>query len=152
MTETPAPGAEPPTPAQAQSYGAPGYGPPGYGAPVDFTPEQADIQQNKAMAVIAYIGILVLIPILAAKDSRFARYHANQGLVLLLAEIAVGVAAGLLSVIFAFTPLARLSVLVWLVGWAASMGGFVFMILGIVNAAQGQFKPLPLIGTITLLR
>ena len=32
------------------------------------------------MAILAYFGILVLIPILAAKDSKFARFHANQGL------------------------------------------------------------------------
>ena len=30
---------------------------------------QADIEQNKVMAVLAYFGILVLIPIFAAKES-----------------------------------------------------------------------------------
>ena len=39
----------------------------------------ADVQNNKVMAVLSYIGILVLIPILAAKESPFARFHANQG-------------------------------------------------------------------------
>ena len=33
------------------------------------------------------LGILCLVPILAAKDSPFAKYHANQGLVLFLLEI-----------------------------------------------------------------
>ena len=32
-----------------------------------------DIQNNKAMAILAYFGPLVLIPLLAAKGSRFAR-------------------------------------------------------------------------------
>lgn len=38
-----------------------------------------DIQNNKVMAILAYFGILVLIPIFAAKESKFARFHANQG-------------------------------------------------------------------------
>ena len=37
-----------------------------------------DITSNKAMAILAYFGPLVLIPIFAAKQSKFARYHSNQ--------------------------------------------------------------------------
>ena len=39
----------------------------------EFDP--ADIQQNKTMAVLAYLGILVLVPLLGAKESKFARFH-----------------------------------------------------------------------------
>ena len=53
--------------------------------------DPADIENNKVMAVLAYFGILVLIPIFAAKESKFARFHANQGLVLWLAGIILGV-------------------------------------------------------------
>ena len=98
-----------------------------------------DIQNNKAMAILAYIGILVLVPLLAAKESRFARFHANQGLVLLIAEIICGV----LSVI----PI--LGFLFSLVGY---VGGLVFMVLGIINAAKGQAKELPIIGKFRLLK
>lgn len=62
----------------------------------------ADVQNNKVMAVLSYIGILVLIPILAAKESPFARFHANQGLILFLCEIIFAVANMILSAIFAF--------------------------------------------------
>ena len=57
---------------------------------VPGAPGQADIrdaQDNKVMAILAYFGPVVLVPILAARESRFARYHANQGLVLLIACI-----------------------------------------------------------------
>lgn len=47
--------------------------------------EQEDINQNKVMAVLAYIGILVLVPLLAAPNSKYARYHVNQGLLLFIA-------------------------------------------------------------------
>ena len=36
---------------------------------------KTDIEQNKVMAILAYFGILVLIPIFAAKESKFARCH-----------------------------------------------------------------------------
>ena len=101
------------------------------------------------MAILAYIGILVLIPIFAAKDSPYARYHANQGLVLLLAAVIYSVAYFILSAILMLISL-YLSIIVTLLG-LVSIAFLVFMILGIVNAATGQKKPLPLIGKITLL-
>ena len=50
----------------------------------DRTPEfdPLDIQNNKAMGILAYIGFLVLVPLLAAPQSKFARYNSSQGLVL----------------------------------------------------------------------
>ena len=47
-----------------------------------------DIEQNKVMSVLAYFGFLVIVPIVAAKNSPFARFHSNQGLVLFLGMIA----------------------------------------------------------------
>jgi uncharacterized membrane protein len=107
-------------------------------------------------AILAYIGILVLVPIFAAKESRFARYHANQGLVLAIAGVAWGIVASILSTVLvagmvrsgAFGVGTLISSLFGLV-WIAFL---VFAIMGIVNAAQGKFKPLPLIGTITILK
>ncbi len=107
----------------------------------EFDP--ADIQNNKIMAVLAYIGILFLVPLLAAKDSKFARFHANQGLVLFLADIIVGIASGILVWI---------PIIGWLISLVLSIALFVFMIIGIVNAAQGQAKELPLIGSIKIVQ
>jgi len=39
------------------------------------------------MAILAYLTWLVLIPLFAAKESKFARFHCNQGIVLAVAEI-----------------------------------------------------------------
>jgi hypothetical protein len=38
-------------------------------------PDPSDVQRNKGMAVLAYI--IFFIPLLAARDSKFAMYHAN---------------------------------------------------------------------------
>ena len=110
----------------------------------------ADVQNNKAMGILSYLGILVLIPILAAKESPFARYHANQGLVLLLCEVGFSVASMILSVIFAF--LGPLALLWTLVSWLVSLAFLALLILGIVNAAQDMAKELPLIGKFRILK
>ena len=50
-----------------------------------FDPQ--DIELNNRLSLLSYLGILVLVPIFLVKRSRFARFHANQGLVLLIAGI-----------------------------------------------------------------
>ena len=99
--------------------------------------ESKDVEENKMMAVLSYLGILVLIPLLTKKDSPYAMFHAKQGLALLITEvIAVPV-----YIVLAFIPFLGwfLSVVVWLFL-------LVMIILGIVNAASGNMKELPLIG------
>ena len=49
----------------------------------NFTADPQDVQANKVMAILAYFGLLVFVPLFAAKESRFARFHTNQGLILL---------------------------------------------------------------------
>lgn len=44
-----------------------------------------DVNGNKVFGILAYIGILFLVPLFAAKDSQYARFHTNQGLVLFIA-------------------------------------------------------------------
>ena len=53
--------------------------------------DASDVENNKAMAVLAYIGILVFIPIFAAPNSKYARYHSSQGLTLFIFEMAYGI-------------------------------------------------------------
>ncbi len=108
--------------------------------------DQNDIQQNKAMAILAYLSWLVLIPLFAAKESKFARFHCNQGIILAIIEIAVWI-------VFAF--LLFIPVLRWLfliIELLISLVFLAFAILGIVNAANGKAKELPIIGKIKLLQ
>ncbi len=109
-----------------------------------------DINTNKAMAILAYFGPLVLIPIFAAKDSKFARYHANQGLVLLLAAIVYGIVYNILSAIILAISW-RLYFVVSIIG-LVSIVITVLAIIGIINAATGKAKELPLIGTFKILK
>ncbi len=108
-------------------------------------------QMKKGMAVLSYFGLFVLIPIFAAKNDPFARYHANQGLVLCILSLICSFVSNLLT-----DALLEVNTVVALVVSILfsiiSIVLFVFAIIGIVHAAKGQTKPLPLIGKITLLK
>ena len=110
-----------------------------------------DVQQNKVLSVFAYLGILFLIPLLAVPNSRFARFHVNQGLVLFLFDIASGIIVGIVSAIFIWTPIVG-SIIIWLISSIFTIGALILTILGIMNAATGKAKELPLIGKIKLIK
>ncbi|MFZ5391600.1 MAG: DUF4870 domain-containing protein [Patescibacteria group bacterium] len=94
---------------------------------------QKDIEENKLMAVLGYLGILLLVPLLAKKDSPYAQFHAKQGLVLVIFGIALGIIA-----------------VIPFLGWIVSILGYltfmVFWVMGIINAVSGKMTELPLIG------
>ncbi len=137
------PGAPPVAGAGAEPPNLP---PPLLGAPVS---DAADIEQNKVYAILAYLGILFLVPLLAAPNSRFARFHTNQGIVLFLATLVI--TAGSIPLFFlSWFPI--LGCLTAVAPFVAMAGAFVLMILGIINAATGKCEPLPLIGGFQILK
>ena len=105
--------------------------------------ESSDVEKNKPMAIIGYIiPILFFIPLVSdAKDSPFAKFHANQQLNLLLAAIAVNVVGTVIPFLGWFIILPLGSILL-----------IVFAIMGIINAVKGEKKALPLIGGFELIK
>ncbi len=99
--------------------------------------EMNDIDNNKLISVLAYLSLLVLIPLFARKDSPFARFHSNQGLVLLICNVVIGI-------------LTRIPV-IRIFAWILEIAAFVLAIIGIINVANGKAKELPIIGKIHLL-
>ena len=125
--------------------------------------DQKDIADNKTMAVFAYFGPLVLVPILAAPKSKFARFHANQGLLILIGEIVYGVVQSvLLKVLRTIFPWD------WTIGYLGGRGMVynilssalsiiwivfgILAILGVLNALKGKAKELPIIGKIRIIK
>ena len=102
-----------------------------------------DAEQNKVMGILAYIGILWLVPLLAAKGSPFARFHANQGLGLFICEVAIEI----VGVILCFIPYVG-----GLLCSLISLAPIPFIVLGIIAAAKGQKKELPIIGQFKILK
>jgi len=118
------------------------------GIPESLEVTAEDAERHKVMGILAYLGILCLVPILAAKDSPFARYHANQGLVLFLLEIVLLISTNVLAVVFSMLSLGFINFFLGLV----HLVPLVLLILGIINAAAGKCVPLPVIGGIKLLK
>ena len=126
----------PPPPAPAGAAGGPGT----------FTPDAADVEQNKVFGILSYLPpLLFLVPLLAARQSKFAMYHCNQGLVLTLVAIAVSIANMILDVVLVHIPFLGWF-LMTVLNLGISVGILVLVVIGIINAVNGVCKPLPLIG------
>ncbi len=97
----------------------------------DIVEEEA--KETNAIAIFSYLGILLVIPLLAAKEDPFVKFHVKQGLTLLIAGILVG-------------AVAWIPIIGWLFGIIAAPVLLVFGIMGIVNVLTGKEKELPLIG------
>jgi len=107
----------------------------------DYTAQfdPADIEANKMMALLSYI--IFFIPLLAAKESRYAMFHANQGLILFLAGVVVSIAGSIIPILGWFIILPVGCIIVAVLG-----------ILGIINAWKGVAKDLPIIGKIRIIK
>jgi len=94
------------------------------------SPKSSD--KNTGMAIVAYF--LFFVPLLTdAKDDPFVKFHVKQSIVLLI-----------LVVISWFIWI--IPVIGWLLGVVMPIFILVLWVIGIINAASGKEKPLPLIG------
>lgn len=90
-------------------------------------------QKNVLMAVFSYLGPLIIISYLTAKEDSFVKFHIRQGAVLFAIEIALMILTSM------FFPLMMLS-------WVINLGILILSIIGIVNAVKGKEEELPLVG------
>ncbi len=121
-----------------------------YQQPVQgYVPSEA--QMKKGMAILAYFGILFLIPLFAAKNDPFARYHTNQGLVLFIFMVIFNILSNVLTnILIEISPM--LTLIVSGVFGILTLLLCIFALIGIIRAAKGQMKPLPIIGGIRILK
>lgn len=106
------------------------------------TPQSSNpMNNNILMGVLAYLGILVIVPILTSKNIPFVKFHIKQGLILAVGELAVYVLG-----MFAWNIMGSLW---WSLSNLLSLGFLAFSITGIVNVLQNQEKPLPYIGQLS---
>ena len=148
------------------------------GTPVDVQPQQAqyqteqvapeqvevasvdDVAANKGIAWLAYMGPLFLIPMFARKFSKYCQFHVKQGVTLCAAAIAYGITINILLLIIGLIfPGGSF------LGYHYHSGvynffnlifnlGYIFFtvmsVIGIINAATGKEKKLPIFGSITI--
>lgn len=93
-------------------------------------------EKNTGLAIVAYI--IFFIPLLTeAKKDPFVIYHVKQGLALLISWVIVMILN---------MALWRIPFFGWNLGWLLQIGLLILLIIGILNAANGEKKPLPIIG------
>lgn len=115
--------------------------------------DPADINENKVACGFVYIPILFWLPYAACPNSCFGKFHANQGLVFLIACIAVSIVGSIFgylgAVPFIGVMFRILSYLISGLGGLAELG---MLIYGMVNTFGGKAVELPLIGRIQLIK
>ena len=93
---------------------------------------------KKVTSIFAYLGLIFWLIGFLAGDKEEAKFHLNQGLVLIIANFALGV--------LAVIPI------IGIIAGIASFVCFIFAIMGIVSACKDEEKELPLISKVQLLK
>lgn len=110
-----------------------------------------DVAANKVAAVLAYFGVLVVVTMIIAPNSKYARYHANQGVCLLITGVVFMIAKNIVQAILGVIPIIG-GLAAGLFTFAGSIVILALAIIGIMNAAKGEAKELPFIGQFQLLK
>jgi uncharacterized membrane protein len=90
--------------------------------------QDPDVEANKLVAALSYVSILFLVPLLLKKDSKFAQFHAKQGLVLFIVEIVV--------MFIAWIPM---------IGWLVGLATLALAIYAIYQTWLGNWWKIPYI-------
>lgn len=95
--------------------------------------DKNDIESNKLVALLSYFSFLFIIPLIAAPNSKFAKFHANQGLLLFIFGVICGVVAAI-------------PILGWIASGIGTIVTVVLFVKGVLNVLRGEEKELPFIG------
>jgi len=109
---------------------------------------QSGVQDNKVIFMLAYLGILFFLPLISCPDSKEGRFHANQGLLLLITAVAGRIIMGIFSLLLPW----RLWMIVTLLLTVWGLGMLALAIIGMINAYKNEQKPLPVIGKISIIK
>ncbi len=90
-------------------------------------PTAEEIEKGKIMAILGYL-VCFILPLLAARENKFAMYHQEQIFMVFI----VYIIGWVLSFVLIGFPILLFALVLW--------------VLGLVKAAQGKWDPLPLVG------
>lgn len=103
-------------------------------------PVAAPAAEDRTVAILAYltiIGFIVALVLHSNKKTALGSYHLRQCLGLIVTGLALGIG----GIVLAFVPI---------LGWVAMMclwvAFFIFWVMGLIAAATGQQKPVPVLG------
>lgn len=118
----------------------------------DYTVE--DISENSGFALLSYLGLFLIVPLIGARDSRFARFHVNQGLCLFLALALYSILISVMLALVQWVPVLSdaFRTIYVVLQWAGIAAAVLLAALGIWNANHGLARDLPLVGSFRLFR
>ena len=110
-----------------------------------------DVKNNKVMAILSYLGVLVVIPLLAGnKQSEYLKFHLNQGLNLWIIRMIIEILDG--NWIYRLNIMLNIGTALGTLFTLLNLAVFILQIMGIVAACRGEKKKLPLVGEIQLIK
>lgn len=94
--------------------------------------KERQVVEGKVFAILSYLSILCIIPLILKKDNDFVLFHGKQGLVIFVGEVAIFI----ISIV---------------IPWALRPGMFVLLVLsflGFIAVLKGHYLKLPVIAEI----
>ena len=110
----------------------------------------------KGVTYFSYFGIFALIPFFTEKDDEFVQFHAKQGLNLLIFEV---FAAGIFNILSFIFLIDVTNPVLWFASTAVTfISSIIYLlfliisIIGMINVSKGLKTPLPVIGSIQIIK
>ena len=115
--------------------------------------DKADVEENRYLAALSYLGVLIVLPLFKRRDSEFCRAHVKQGAAVLLWTLAISLVTlaavlglralilwvlGLSVIVYDVLALAVTAVMLTLI--------FIPVFEGAVGAFSGMYKQVPFVG------
>jgi uncharacterized membrane protein len=115
------------------------------GGNVNQVPEGPNPMDDKLIGILSYLGILWIVAYIlyGSKKTEYNHFHVKQGLGLLISYVGVWI----IGMIVAFIPVLGFILVILL--YFVYLFLFIVMIIGIINAANGEKKPLILVSKVT---
>jgi uncharacterized membrane protein len=107
-------------------------------SPLPESPAAAPRDEDKVMLVLAYFGILALIPFLVSKEP-YVKWHAKQGLTLVAAFVILNIG------IFIIGMLPFIGLITLLISPLVGLGYLVVFFVAIVRALKGERWRIPVV-------
>ena len=126
--------------------------------------DKKEVESGKVMAILSYI--IALIPYFAEKKNKFVRYHAVQGMNILIIAVGWAIVGAIINsvvqAIFCSTGYGYWYSSCWytfgiedVISWIISFVGLgigILDIMGLVYAATGKAKEVPILGKIKIIK
>lgn len=108
-----------------------------------------DVSENRVKGGLGYL--IFFLPLILCPGSRYGRFCANQGLIVLIAEVAISVAFWILGMILGWIPLlgGLLRAVEWIAKAAVALIAIYFCYLA---CSKGDARELPVVGKISIIK